>query len=325
MSSSSTKIPAKILVTSYQNPDLDGISSAVAYAELLTSQGRRAEAVISGNPHPEFLYLAEEFHIPIPRSLEAADLENQFILVDNSVVHNNDPRLKPEQFIEVIDHRADNEEKLFPNAKIQIEAVGACATLIGEKFQQSHLLPSHNSAILLYGGIISNTLNFQAKTTSARDHQMFDWLRSGYHFSIDFGRQMFAAKSDLSGEKLKTAIYGDLAIRKFHGKTIAFSQLEILDSDKLVKQRQPEIYQILQEISVNQSPDFCFLNIIDLEKGHTYFLTHNKQASDLLTSSVKLAFVDRISKAHRPILRKEVFPLISDKLAHPTHPSLHDR
>lgn len=315
----------KILVTSYENPDLDGLSSALAYAELLEAQGRPAEVVISGSAHPEFQFLAEKYKIPTPRSLKNSDLDHQFILVDNSVVSNNDSRLKPELFIEVIDHRNDNDEHLFPNAKIQIEAVGACATLIAEKFQEADLLPSHNSALLLYGGILSNTLNFQSKTTTDRDHQIADWLKASYHFRPDFSRLMFSAKSDLAGPKLKAAIYNDLAKREFHGKTIAFSQLEILDSDKLIRERRPEIYQILAEIAKADSPDFCFLNIVDLGTGHTYFLTHNQESTDLLSDSVHLAFIDRLSKAHRPILRKEVFPLISTKLSRQISPAFHDR
>lgn len=315
----------KILITSYENPDLDGLSSALAYAELLDAQGRRAEAVISGSPHPEFQFLAEKYQIPTPRQLKDSDLDHQFILVDNSIIHNNDARLKPEFFIEVIDHRSDNEGHLFPNAEIQIEAVGACATLIAEKFQEADLLPSRNSALLLYGGILSNTLNFQSKTTTVRDRQMADWLKSAYHFRSDFSRLLFTAKSDLSGAKLRQTIYNDLTIREFHGKKVAFSQLEILNSDKLVKERRAEIYEILNEIAKTNSPDFCFLNIVDLGTGHTYFLTHNQEATDLLSDSVHLAFIDRLSKAHRPILRKEVLPLISTRLSRQISPALHDR
>ncbi|KKQ25755.1 MAG: Inorganic pyrophosphatase/exopolyphosphatase, partial [Parcubacteria group bacterium GW2011_GWB1_37_13] len=50
-----------ILVTSYVNPDLDGIASVVAYAEFLKKISKKSVAGIIGEPHFEAKYIFDRF------------------------------------------------------------------------------------------------------------------------------------------------------------------------------------------------------------------------------------------------------------------------
>ena len=78
-----------------------------------------------------------------------------------------------DKVVEVYDHHygyADYWEKRIGD-KAKIEMIGACATFIWEEFvlrNQSEDI-SDISANLLYTGIISNTLNFNASVTHERD------------------------------------------------------------------------------------------------------------------------------------------------------------
>lgn len=126
------------LITSYKNADLDGTACAVAYAEFLKMKGEKVEAKIAGEPHKEARFVLEKFKIYNQLKMEETvpgDMEVVFL--DASDVESLPNGIKPEQVVEVIDHRLFNDTNNFPNAKIQLELVGSCATLIAEKFFNS--------------------------------------------------------------------------------------------------------------------------------------------------------------------------------------------
>ena len=51
------------ITTTYEGPDLDGYSCAVAYAELLRAQGKEAKAAIFGEPQLEVQWILSKFGI----------------------------------------------------------------------------------------------------------------------------------------------------------------------------------------------------------------------------------------------------------------------
>ena len=74
--------------------------------------------------------------------------QDQIILVDASEVKAI-PAVPPSQVIEIIDHRKIHEADKFSNAKVQIELVGAAATLVAERFYKEKVELSKESASLL--------------------------------------------------------------------------------------------------------------------------------------------------------------------------------
>lgn len=165
-----------IICTSYVDPDLDGVACAVAYAEFLNATGSPALACIMGNPTAEAEYTLERFSVPRPVQRPKMEPGERVVILDASEPIHFEDRLALGQVIEVIDHRKVHEAHRFPNAKAQIELVGAAATLVAERFQAANVQPSKISALLLQAAIISNTQNFLVKTTTERDQVMMEWL-----------------------------------------------------------------------------------------------------------------------------------------------------
>jgi len=238
-----------ILVTSYARPDLDGFGGAWAYAELLNQQNTQAVARFFATPRGEELYVMDLFGGEYPATIPNDSEFDQVILVDSSDMGGFDGLLTPTKVVEVIDHRFYTDKAIFPNAKFQLEPVGAAATLIAERWfawcypdpgsslrdpaaaGRSNLIglprptdgprndkttnaqyPTPLSAALLLGGIISNTQNFQANVTTERDHAMNDWLRSQLELPADFVTHLFEKKSDLMGDKLHERFMGETAL-----------------------------------------------------------------------------------------------------------------
>ncbi|MCR4280072.1 MAG: hypothetical protein NUV82_01445, partial [Candidatus Komeilibacteria bacterium] len=145
--------------------------------------------------------------------------------------------IAPEKVVEIIDHRKVHSAHEFPHAKVQIEPVGAAVTLIAEKFMQSKMEISKESATLMYAAIVSNTLNFKGTVTTDRDKTAADWLNRTAQLSAGFWKEMFMAKSDLAGSKLSERMKGDFAWFVIGGRKIGIAQIEMIGVRKLLVER----------------------------------------------------------------------------------------
>lgn len=294
----------KVVVTSYTEPDLDGYSCAVAYTEFLNKTGTPAVTRIFGEPHVEVTYLVKKFGLKTEED-KTADL-GKVILVDASELRDLDKFIQLENVIEIIDHRKVNDAELFTNAKIQIEFVGSAATLIAEKFYKQNINISVSSATLLYGAIVSNTLNFRAKVTTDRDRQMAEWLNKKLGLTQEFIDDMFRAKSDVSGEKLALRTEADFAWFQFGKQKIGCAQLEIMDVKSLVNSRKPEILQILEDLKVKDGLDKIFMSFIDLGEGFNAFITGDLEIQRVLSEILNIQFKDDLAFRPSLIMRKEI-------------------
>jgi manganese-dependent inorganic pyrophosphatase len=303
-----------ILVTCYAHPDLDGVSGSVAYAEFLQKTGKTAVAGIFGELHEEAKYILNRFSIGYPQVFPDADEFDAVILVDSSDLKGLDGKVSPEKVIEIIDHRKINDAHAFPNAKVQIELVGAAATLVAEKFIRNDIAISKESAILLCGGIVSNTLNFKAGVTTDRDREAFEWLNNEAKLPEDFWKELFLAKSDLSGDNLAERIKGDFAWFEMGDKRIGIAQIEMIGAKELVTEREIEILQILNTIKEEKGLDYILQSTLELEGEKNFFVTGDLEMQGLLEKVLGIEFVSHVAMREGLIMRKQIVPLLKTEL-----------
>jgi manganese-dependent inorganic pyrophosphatase len=303
-----------ILITGYVNPDLDAVAGTIAYCEFLNKTGKNAVVGIIGEPHEEARYILDHFKIKYPQSIPNADSFNEVVLVDASDLIGIEGKITPEKVIEIIDHRKVHEADKFPNAKVQIELVGSASTLIAEKFIQNNIDISKESVILLCGAIISNTLNFKGGVTTDRDKVAFEYLNKIAQLPSSFSRELFEAKSDLSGGKLKERILGDLAWFNMGNKKVSIAQIEMVGAEKLIKERLDEIIEILENIKRDMKLDVIFLNTIELEECKNFFITNNIETQKLLVKILDIKFNGFVAEKPNLIMRKQIVPLLKEEL-----------
>ncbi len=305
---------SKTLVTCYVDPDLDGTAGAVAYAEYLNKNGVNATAGVMGEMHDEAKYIYKRFNFPLPESVKGDTGYDAVVLADASDMKGLEGNIDPVKVVEIIDHRKINEAHLFPNSKVQIEMVGAAATLVAEKFYNTNTEISKMSATLLYGAIVSNTLNFKATLTTERDVQMAKWLKEQVGLDNNFWKELFMAKSDLSGDKLRKRMEGEFANFEIIGKKFGIVQVEIVNVDELVGSRLSEILKFLKDIKIDNKLDFIFQTTIDLENGRNVFIAGDIEAQEVLKSVLGVKFENNIAIKDGLIMRKQIVPLVRDFL-----------
>lgn len=91
----------KILVTGYENPDIDAAASAVAYAEFLRKKGFDALAGLFGRPHREAQFVLKKFNIKTPkRGEKLLKYYKNIILVDASELKGISKKIAPKNVVE---------------------------------------------------------------------------------------------------------------------------------------------------------------------------------------------------------------------------------
>lgn len=300
-----------VIVTCYQNPDLDGYASAYAYAELLQKLGVKAQAAISGAPSQEAEFVIKKARAEdvgnAKKLLESADA---IILVDASDTAGIDEKVKPSKVVEVIDHRMHNEAESFKNAHIEIEVVGATSTMVAEKFIERGIRISEASATLLYCGIASNTINFKNRLTTHRDKRTADWIKSQVEIPHDLVERMFKAKSVFKDESLYHIIEGNMALYKFKRALTAISQLEIVEAGKFVEKNSTDLLRDLRKLANKYEAKHIILSMIDVNEGHNIFLAPEEQDQKILVDTLNVEFTDGIGFTEGIIMRKELVPIL---------------
>lgn len=297
-----------LLVTPYQDPDLDGSACAYAYAEFLNKTKQKAQAAIFGSPHEEAKFVFGFIKITLPKgNTRNIKKYKKSILVDASDTKGLTKGIDPKKVIEVIDHRKVHEAHTFPNAKIHIELVGAAATLIAEKFHNNKIGISKESATLLYSAIVSNTINFQANVTTKRDKKMAKWLKGQLALPKNYTQRMFTHKSTFH-EPLKNIIPKYFATFAFGKEKIGIAQLEIIGVKKFIQKYKKEILETLAGLKIKKKMTLTFLTCIDVEKGSNIFVTEDKKMQKILGAIFHVSFHGNQAERKGIIMRKEIVP-----------------
>ncbi len=306
----------EVLVTSYKNPDVDGVACTLGYAAFLCESGIDAHAAISGTVHPEAQFAMGAWDMSVANDADTAVRNvDKIILVDISDVDglSDEVRRHKDKVIEVVDHRKVHNAHLFPHARVHIENVGAAATLIAEKFFTCEVMIPRGIAGLLFSAIISNTVNLKAAVTIRRDHAMVQWLKTQCAIPDDYIYRMFAHKSHLCGD-VESAIAGDFA--QFHCGTrrIGIAQLEIMHVGTFVQENARHIKDVLKDLKKKNALDVVFLTCIDVVDAFNMFVVVDAVTQKVLERILNITFSNNCACRDGIIMRKEIVPLLCDMM-----------
>lgn len=221
------------------------------------------------------------------------------------------PFIKMENIIEVIDHHPESEDlQKLKNARIQIEIIGGAATLIAEKFKQNNVSISRDASILLYYGIISNSINLKARVTTQKDKEMVEWLeKQCSEIKEEKIKEIFVKKSQMQGD-LRKAMEVEIPFG-YQDKKIIIGQLEIVEVEQFLNQYESKIAQILNQEKQEKQVDDIFINCIDILNGYSTILVIHDKTKKLINELFQVPFQDNRAKLNYIIVKKEIFKLMN--------------
>ena len=199
-----------IYVIGHKSPDSDTICSAIAYARLLELLGYDAVPAANGAPNNETKYILSRAGVEAPAVLEDASGLNIF-LVDHSEYLQATEGLNDAHIVGVIDHHGVGSLTTGQQLVYDARPIGATATIIWLDYLNYGFEPDKETAMLLLGAVLSDTVNLSGSTVTEAD------------------RQAAAALAKTAGVDDIDALYAEL-----HREALSyegFSDMEILFSD----------------------------------------------------------------------------------------------
>lgn len=302
----------KVIVTSYPSPDLDGVAASYAYAEFLQKTGQITYYCFEGKPKKEVSIVCNLFDIPLTSC--NIEKEDSIIMVDTNTIKDFPSFVAINNVIEIIDHHVPSQDTpKFLNVQIQIELIGAVATLIAEKFYQNHISISRNSAILLYYAIISNSINLHSQNTSQKDIEMVKWLSSQCsEIQEEYIGQIFEEKSQIDESHLREEMEADYTL-EVDNKKVIIAQLEIVDAMHFLSTRKITIQNILNNILEEKQLDYIFLNCIDILNGYSILYTPFLETEKYIKNYFEGEFDEGQLILNPLYMRKEIIKLLREK------------
>ncbi len=294
----------KIVVT-YKNADLDCVSSAYAYAEYLSKTGLTASYYISGIVQDEVNIVCDIFNILLSNKVKEIGNE-EIIVVDTNTLSSID-YVKPQNIVEFIDHHPDSGDiKFCENAILSLYEVGAVCTIIAEMYKENNIDISRDSAILLYYGIISNTVNLKSKVTTKRDIEMSEWLKQRCNEIDDsLVAKIFEEKSKFDIQYLRRFMEVE---EKFilNNDEMIIGQLEIANALEFLNKYKNNIDKIILDVYNDYKVKYVFINIIDILNGYHLIYATDKESILYLEERLNVNFINGIYRENSLVLRKEI-------------------
>lgn len=296
-----------VLVTAKVNPDLDGVSCALAYADLL-----KADGFVFEKPQAEVQYFIENHGIEIPvKSNDTNGVWDKYILVDSSSMKGMPKPVVPEKVVEVIDHRESHPEKEFPNAAIQNELIGAAATIIVERYISANKKMKKDYALLLFGAIFHNTLNFTSFNTNKRDSDAVRYLRDNFGLDEKVIDQMFDFTTRLILEDPILAIFEDA--KQFGDKYETEAYQLVLGNDAIfnnLKAVEDAVFKVNKMRGAKQA----ILNVVDTKSKKSYIYGDSRDTVNAVSEFLGIKGRNGWFKLDKLLLRKQIMPRVREIL-----------
>lgn len=280
-----------------------------AYAELLRKMGYNAEYYYEGQARKEVQIVLETYGIEL-KTVSQIFSDDEVILVDTNGLRYLPKAINANQIKEVIDHHKMNEWlSKQRDIKIQIEMIGAAATLVAERFKNNNIDISRESAILLYNGIISNTMNLKISMTTQKDKEMAHWLKQKYpEITEEKTRAIFIKKSEIT-DRLREEMEVEF---KDEFITISWSmgQLEIANVEEFLNRNEEKVRAILKKVKDENNVDYISVNCMDIINGYTIILAENEATANIISDAINVKFIKLKAKIDKLVSRKEIIKII---------------
>ena len=295
----------KSCVTSYVNPDLDGIASSIVYAFYKTQKGENYTPVYFGELDNESIFALNYFKFEFPKQVSDVDSFDKIIIVDTHNPIQLSKNINLDKVVEILDHHSDGSPEAFPKAQLQNEKIGAVCTLIAEQFKNEKICVPENIAGLLALGIISNTLNFTAPSTNNRDFEAYEWLKLFVCISEDVITRLFESRSSIDNIESQNVIANNM--KEFcWGKTkVGISQIEMINASKLIGRT--DFANSLVKVKKDKELDYIIFSGVDILLRKTYIIVPDNDTREIINKGMGYNFNSIEMLVDKILLRKTDF------------------
>lgn len=196
----------------------------------------------------------------------------KLILVDHNELSQAIDGAEEVKIIEVVDHHRLGNFHTTQPISFLCEPVGSTSTIVSELFREKGIKIKRETAGLLLGGVLSDTVMLRSPTTTERDREIVPWLeeKSGLNH-LAFGREIFTATSSLKKMGVEAVVKGDYKTYDTKGKKFGIGQVETVGFDEFYEVKEDlkgELLKVKNERGLRLST----LLITDIVYGNSLLL-----------------------------------------------------
>ncbi|MFC1790005.1 manganese-dependent inorganic pyrophosphatase [Patescibacteria group bacterium] len=303
----------KIFVIGHRQPDLDSISAALLYTELLKKLGvKNVIASYQDKLNSETTHILKKFKISSPKLIKKTTLrkDDQIILVDHNEESQRLPEVNPDRIIQIIDHHKAAFCFNLP-IKIDIRPWGSTSTIIFDYFEKNKLKLSLKQSQLMLSAILSDTVGFNSPTTTNLDRQTAKKLATRTKTDLkELTLEIFKAKSKINHLTPKQIVLKDYKIFDFNGKKTLINQIETVEENEILKQKS-QLIKAMTRIKAQEKLDYIFCIVSNILKIASQLIYTNKEEEEI----AQRAFGEKGSEGlidigTRISRKKEIAPLL---------------
>lgn len=288
-------------VTSYTNPDTDGVCCGLAVCMYKEKMGLNYRLYINGEISSETKLILSKFCFDKYIVNEFNEC-NDIIIVDTHNISQMPHLTKLENVSLIIDHHDDGNLLLFPNAEIINMKVGAAASILFDIIDKQGLI-DEKIAFILGTAIISNTLNFCNPSTTDFDKEILTKIKRIVEIDDELICNMFQSRNELLNLTEEQIIEYDMKKFVFSNTTILISQVEILDTTILLEDK--NFQNAMHRYSKNDV--LLILNIIDILNKKSILIVYDERILSILNKIFNFECNIGINNISRILLRKTDF------------------
>lgn len=221
-------------VFGHKNPDTDSVVSAIAAARLMSKIGVESQPCVQGALTPETEFVLNKFGVSFPDLCTDAK-GSKIILVDHSDKGQAPDNLADAEIVAVIDHHKLGDVTTSTPLLMWVWPVGCTCTVIKAMYDFYDVKISADTAGIMLGAILSDTLIFKSPTTTDNDRKAAQELAAIANVADmhAFGMEMFKVKSAVDGVPAKDLLFRDYKDFDMNGKKVGVGQLEVIDVSML--------------------------------------------------------------------------------------------
>jgi manganese-dependent inorganic pyrophosphatase len=228
----------------------------------------RAVVAVDRDGRPVGVVTRSDLVNPAPRRV---------LLVDHGERAQSVPGIEEAEIVEILDHHHIGSIETRVPVRATFDPVGSTATLVIERFRQNGMEPSRESATVLLGAVLSDTVILNSPTTTERDRRVVEYFERTLRVdAVEFGREMFESTADISGLDAEEVVTRDAKHYDSAGRTVCIAQIETVGEAVLA--RSDELLEAMHRLRERRGYLIYALMITDIIAKGTWLLVSGEEA-----------------------------------------------
>ncbi len=199
-------------------------------------------------------------------------INRQLILVDHNELGQAVNGAAECEILEIIDHHRLGNATTAQPIRFRNEVIGSTSSIIASLYREHQRTPSAAIAGIMMAGLISDTLNLQGPTTTARDRELLAWLApiAGTEPG-DIAKLIFESGSVVLNSSPTDIVTADQKLYEQNGFRYSVSQVEELGFANFWN-RADDILAALEDFRQEKQLHFATLLVTDVNRQNSILL-----------------------------------------------------